>query len=459
MQQGQTIELEITNLADSGDGVGRYENMVVFVANTVPGDRITARIDHVKRKFTYATLLDIVEPSGDRVRSACIVADKCGGCQWQAVGYELQLQAKQNQVAQALRRIGGFTPELITQVLQPTLAAPEPLHYRNKATYPLAIAETGKVKAGYYRKGSHKLINLNQCPVQDQRLDPLLAGIKADLDRNVAELGWSIYQEKSHQGSLRHFSLRIGRSTGEILLTLISREKNLPGLEAQAEQWLATYPDLVGVVLNYNPQKTNAIFGAESICIAGRDYVSEKFADVVLRLRSDTFFQINTEQAEAILAIVQQNLNLQGNETLIDAYAGIGTFTLPLARQVNQVIAIEIQPQATEQAQINAQINQIDNISFYTGKAEELLPKLALDNDPQPQILLLDPPRKGCDRQLIDHLLTIHPAQIVYISCNPATLARDLHLLCDRGDYQLNLVQPIDMFAQTAHVEVVAFLN
>ncbi|AFY70538.1 23S rRNA m(5)U-1939 methyltransferase [Thalassoporum mexicanum PCC 7367] len=473
MQQGQTIELEITNLADSGDGVGRHENMAVFVANTVPGDRILARVSHVKRKFAHAILKEIITPSGDRVRPACIVADKCGGCQWQAVSYGAQLNAKQNQVVQALQRIGGFPADLIAQVLQPTLAAPESLHYRNKATYPLAIAPTGKVKAGYYQKGSHKLINLNQCPVQDARLDPLLAGIKIDLDHNIATQGWSIYQEKSHSGSLRHLSLRVGRSNGEVLLTLISTEKNLPGLQAQAEQWLATYPELVGVVLNYNPDRTNAIFGAESFCVAGQDYLTEKFADVMLRLRADTFFQIYTEQAEAILALIQRQLNLPSNQelTLVDAYAGIGTFTLPLAKQVAKAIAIEIQPQAIEQAKINGSINEINNLSFHTGKAEEILPLL----DIQPDILLLDPPRKGCDRQLIEHLLgnstqatqTTHqitsqpqlPHQIVYISCNPATLARDLKLLCDRGNYQINLVQPVDMFAQTAHVEVVAFLS
>jgi 23S rRNA (uracil1939-C5)-methyltransferase len=454
MLQGQTISLEISDLADSGDGVGRYEDFVVFVPNTVPGDRIEAKLVHIKANLAHAMLVQITEPSGDRIRPSCIVADKCGGCQWQAVSYTKQLAAKQNHAIQALHRIGGFSLAEIAAVMSPIIGAEAVLGYRNKATYPLAN-DLGRVKAGYYQKGSHKIVNLNQCPVQDSRLDPLLAGIKQDIQKQ----GWQIYDEQYHRGLLRHLSLRIGRHTGEILLTLISKEWDVPELSDQAAKWLEQYPQLVGVLLNHNPQRTNAIFGNETRCLAGRDYLEEVFAGVRFQLRADTFFQVYTEQAEAMLAVIQKQLNLQGTETLVDAYAGVGAMTLPLARQVKAAIALEIQPQATAQAQINAKLNQITNVEFHTGKVEQLLTQLELQTKQQPDVVLLDPPRKGCHADAIAYLRTHHPGRVVYVSCNPATLARDLKLLCGDRTYSLTHLQMLDFFPQTAHVESVAFLT
>jgi 23S rRNA (uracil1939-C5)-methyltransferase len=454
MLQGQTISLEISDLADSGDGVGRYEEFVVFVPNTVPGDRIEAKLVHVKANLAHAIIEQITEPSSDRIRPSCIVADKCGGCQWQAVSYDRQLAAKQNHAIQALHRIGGFALEEIAAVMSPIMGAEAVLGYRNKATYPLAN-DAGKVKAGYYQKGSHKIVNLNQCPVQDSRLDPLLAGIKQDIQQQ----GWQIYDEQYHRGLLRHLSLRIGRHTGEILLTLISKDWDVPELPEQAAQWLEKYPQLVGVLINHNPQRTNAIFGNETRCLAGRDYLEEVFAGVRFQLRSDTFFQVYTEQAEAMLGVIQKQLNLQGTEVLLDAYAGVGALTLPLARQVKAAIALEIQPQATAQAEINAQLNQITNVEFHTGKVEQLLTQLQLPTDRQPDVVLLDPPRKGCHSDAIAYLRDHHPSRVVYVSCNPATLARDLKLLCAEGTYAIAHLQMLDFFPQTAHVESVAFLE
>ncbi len=448
---GQIIDLEITDLSDGGDGVGRYEDFVVFVADTVPGDRITAKVSHAKSNLAHATLDKLVSASEHRVRPSCIVADKCGGCQWQTVDYAYQLQAKQNQVFQALQRIGGFEPAQIQTVLQPIIGAPTTLHYRNKSAYPLGISPDGKIKAGYYQKHSHKLVNLNQCPVQDERLDPLLVDVKGDIRKR----GWTIYDEKTHKGLLRHFSLRIGRHTGEILLTLVTKEWDVPKLDMQARLWLEQYPNLVGVLLNRNPERTNAIFGNETHCIAGRDYLEEEFAGLRFRLRGDTFFQVYTEQAEVMLSMIKRELQLQGTEILVDAYAGIGAFTLPLAKQVKQAIAIEVQSQATDQAKLNAEINRIQNVEFLTGTVEQVLPNLSVT----PDILLLDPPRKGCHKDVIAHILAHSPKRIVYVSCNPATLARDLKLLCADHHYHLTRLQPLDFFPQTAHVESVAFLS
>lgn len=445
-RQGELIEVTIADLSDTGDGVGRFDERVVFVPDTVPGDRAIVRLLHVKSQYAHGKLQQLLQPSPHRIRPSCIVADKCGGCQWQHIDYEYQLIAKQNQVVQALQRLGGFISPSVDAVLTTT----SPLGYRNKATYPLNLSATGQVQAGYYQKGSHQLVNLNQCPIQDPRLNPLLAQVKQDIQKR----GWQIYNEQRHQGQIRHLSLRIGRRTGEILLTLVVKDWNLSGIENQAQEWLQRYPQLVGVSLNLNRDRTNAIFGLETRCIAGVPYLREKFAGLEFQIRPDTFFQVYTETAEALLQVIQSELNLQGDEVLVDAYCGIGTLTLPLAKQVRQATGLELQPEAVQQAILNAQHNEIKNVTFQVGAVEKLLPKMGII----PDVVLLDPPRKGCDRTVINSLLQSKPQRIVYVSCKVATLARDLKLLCQDGVYTIQRIQPADFFPQTPHVEVAAFL-
>ncbi len=461
-QQGALVEVEIHDLSNSGDGVGRWGDRIVFVPDAVPGDRLLTRLVHVKPSYGNGKMQRIITASEHRIRPACIVADKCGGCQWQAVTYGQQLAAKHNQVVQALERIGGLEHPPVDSVL-----AAEPLGYRNKATYPLGRSpSTGQVQAGYYQKGSHKLVNLNQCPVQDERLNPLLADVKNDIQTR----GWSIYNETRHQGRLRHLSLRIGRHTGEMLLTLVSREADLDGLAEQAVEWLDRYPLLVGVMLNLNPHRTNAIFGDETHCIAGQPYLTEQFANLTFQIGATTFFQVNTEQAERLLMVMLDGLALTGTEVLLDAYCGIGTLTLPLADRVREAIAIESHAPSVEQARTNAAINGIANVTFHIGTVETVLPSLMTPSSPlHPSspplpsplfdVVVLDPPRKGCTSTVLDLLLALSPPRIVYVSCNPATLARDLKHLCRDGAYRLTRVQPVDLFPQTAHVECVAFLD
>ncbi|NES22107.1 MAG: 23S rRNA (uracil(1939)-C(5))-methyltransferase RlmD [Symploca sp. SIO3E6] len=445
-QQGQLVEVTITDLSDSGDGVGRLGSQVVFVPDTVTGDRALVRLLQVKPNYAKGKLHQLLEPSPHRIRPHCIVADKCGGCQWQHVAWDYQKLAKQNLVVQALERIGGFSSATVA----PILTAVDSLAYRNKATYPLKRSATGEIQAGYYQQGSHQVINLNQCPVQDSRLNPLLAQIKQD----IQQMGWSVYNEQRHQGKLRHLSLRIGRRTGEILLTLITTDCNLQNLTVQAQKWLKNYPQLVGVCINHNPHRTNVIFGDHTQCVVGKPYLKEEFAGLQFQLRPETFFQINTEAAETLFNVIVTQLALTGNEFLVDAYCGIGTFTLPLAQRVRQVVAIERQAASVEQAQQNTLLNGIANVKFQTGTVEKLLPQLSVT----PDLLLLDPPRKGCTSAVLKTILEISPARIIYLSCKPATLARDLKLLCQPGNYQLTYVQPADFFPQTAHVECAAFL-
>jgi 23S rRNA (uracil1939-C5)-methyltransferase len=454
-EQGQLVEVTITDLSDRGDGVGRSGQRVVFVPDTVTGDRVLVRLLHVKPQYAHGKVQELLQPSEHRLRPACIVADKCGGCQWQPVNYAYQQEAKRQLIQQALERIGKFAKPLI----YPMLPRTEPLGYRNKATYPLSLSATQQVQAGYYRKGTHQVVNLNQCPIQDPRLNPLLTDVKQDLQRGVEQQGWSIYQEETHQGLLRHLSFRIGRRTGEMLLTLVTTAWHLPGIQDQAQQWLQQYPQLVGVCLNRNGDRTNTIFGSDTRCLAGRPFLQEQFAGLTLEIRSTTFFQVYTEQAEALLEKIQDELQLQGTEWIVDAYCGIGTLTLPLAKQCELVVGIEVQQEAIEQAQQNATLNNIHNVEFQVGKVEQVLPALAQKYGKKPDVVILDPPRKGCDRLVLETLRAWQPSRIVYVSCNPATLARDLKLLCEHDLYELNAVQPADFFPQTSHVECAAFLT
>lgn len=466
-QQGEIITVTVDQLSNRGDGVGRWVdptdegegNRVVFVPDAVPGDRLQVRLVRVKPSYAHGKLLNIIEASPDRVKPSCIVADKCGGCQWQPVSYERQILAKHHEVCQSLERIGDFDASLVEPVVPS-----DQLHYRNKVTYPFGRSKaTEQVQTGYYQKGTHKLVNLNKCPVQDKQFNRFLANIKED----VHIRGWSLYDEKLHKYSLRHLALRIGRRTGEVLLTLVSRDQRLDGLTEQAEQWMQLYPNLVGVCLNVNYKRTNTIFGQDTFVVAGRGYVKEIFADIALNIHATTFFQVNTEQAETLLRLIQKKLALTGTEKIVDAYCGIGTLTLPLAHQADQVVGIESHPDSIAQALENAALNDIENVGFYEGKVEKLLPRLSelAPGVGIPDVVVLDPPRKGCDGTVLETLRSLLPPRIVYVSCNPATLARDLKILCsatpDSGQdlYQVDSVHPFDFFPQTSHVESVAFLS
>lgn len=445
-QQGEIIKLDITDLSNTGDGVGRWDNRVVFVPNTVPGDRMRVKLVKVKATHGFGIPAGIVTPSRDRVRPACIVADKCGGCQWQAVSYEAQLAAKHQLVTEALTRIGKLEGIRV----DPVVAAEQQLNYRNKATYPVVKSQVDTVKAGYYRRGSHTVVNLNQCPVQDSRLDPLLAEVKQDIQAR----GWKIYNEHHHKGHIKHLSLRVGQRTGQILLTLVSRSVKLKGLQAQAQEWMERYPEVVGVLVNLNWKKTNAIFGPETYSIAGQSYLEEEFAGLTFHIQSTTFFQVNTIQAERLLEEVQKELALTGEEVIVDAYCGVGTFTLPLAKRAKYCIGLESFTSSVTQAEKNAALNNIENASFVIGNVGETLPNV----ERSPDVVVMDPPRKGCDPLVLEALLVIKPLRIVYVSCNPATLARDLKVLCESGEYKISRIQPADFFPQTSHVECAAFL-
>lgn len=454
-QQGALVELTIADLADTGEGVGRWQGRAVFVPDAVPGDRLLVRLVHTKPNLARGQIQEILTASDDRVRPACIVADKCGGCEWQAVSYPAQLAAKQKQVEQALIRIGKFAPDQVAQIITPIIPAPAALAYRNKSTYPVAPGpEKGEIRAGYYRKGSHRLVNLNQCPVQDQRLDTLLGVVKAD----IAARGWPAYDEARHRGVIRHLSLRVGRQSGEQLLTIVATRADLPGAKEQAQAWRERFPELVGVSINVNAERNNVIFGKDTYCLDGREWLLERLDSVELAIRGDTFFQVNTEQTATAIGLLREALHLSERERVIDAYCGVGTLVLPLANQLEWAIGLEVQPEAVGQATNNARRNGIDNVEFRAGSVESTLMTAAQDLR-RVDVVLLDPPRRGCDRSVIESLRSIVPDRIAYMSCKPSSLCRDLALLCEDGLYTIDRVHPLDFFPQTPHVESLAILH
>lgn len=442
--QGELVTVEITALAAGGDGIARLpDGRVLFVGDAVPGDRAEVRLVHLKKDCAFGQVRRVLEASPERVTPACPVADRCGSCQWQAVAYPAQLTAKRSQVQDALVHLGGFEDVPVG----PVIAQVRPLGYRNKSTFPVGCNRRGEVVIGYYRKDSHQIVPLAACPVQDERLDPLLAAV-GDCIRTY---GWSIYAEKPHRGLIRHVSLRVGERTGQMLLTFVINGEQLPGIEAAAAHLQEAFPALMGVCVNTNRRRGNTIFGPETRCVAGQGFIEDELEGFRFRIESTTFFQICTSQAERLARLVVEAAAATAQMRVIDAYCGIGTLSLPLARSAHQVIGIESHPRSVEQARINARANNVTNCQFQLGAVEQCLPGLAAD------ILVLDPPRKGCDPAVIETILRLAPLRVVYVSCNPATLARDLRLLV-QGGYQLQRVQPVDMFAQTHHIESVATL-
>ncbi|MFN9644832.1 MAG: 23S rRNA (uracil(1939)-C(5))-methyltransferase RlmD [Cyanobacteriota bacterium] len=436
--------LRIDDLTKEGIGLGRLDGQVILVAGALPGDRVQVRLTHRARRHAVATLVALLDPSPDRRRPPCILADHCGGCTLQALDDPAQVRWKQRLVDQTLQRVGG-----VTTAARPLLTAPEPLGYRNRAVIPLERDGQGRLRAGYYRRGSHQIVNMNRCPVLDPRLDAMIAPLKADLEAS----GWPV--DRHGAAGLRHLALRIGRRRGERLLTLVASHGNLPGLADWAASWMERWPDLVGVTLNLQPQPDNRLFGPRNHTICGRDWLLESFAGVDLRIGPDTFFQVCETQAERVVALLLDALGPPRGR-LVEGYCGIGTFSLPLARAGWSVWGIESHAGAVELARANALGNGLaDRSTFVVGDvAQELEVALA---EPAAAVLV-DPPRKGLDGEVVGTLVRHRPPLVAYLSCDPATLARDLARLRDAGGYDIRDVQPLDFFPNTSHVETLALL-
>jgi len=445
----QTLWIE--DLTREGVGLGRLEGQVILVEGAVPGDRVEVRLVHQARRHAVAKLVRLLEGSPDRRRPPCILADRCGGCTLQALSDPAQQRWKEQTVVETIQRIGRMP-----QAIRPLLAAPEALGYRNRAVIPLERDPKGKLRAGYYRRGSHQIVNMNRCPVLDPRLDAMIAPLKADLEAS----GWPVDRHGaagSPGAGLRHLALRIGPRRGERLLSLIASHADLPGLAPLADRWMARWPEVVGVSLNLQPLGDNRLFGPDTHTITGRDWLLEPFAGVELQIGSDTFFQVYSAQAERVVDLLRQALG-QPRGLIVEGYCGIGTFSLPLAQWGWSVLGIEHHPRTVELAQANANRNGLgERCRFQQGDVAQLLDQ-ALGED-RPTAVLLDPPRKGLQEPVVASLLQHLPPLILYLSCDTATLARDLGRFCSQGEYQISSVQPLDFFPNTSHVECLTVLQ
>jgi len=450
LQVGEQVELHIDDLTRDGQGVGRHGAQVVFVAEALPGDRLQARIVHRGRRHLQATLVHLLEPSPQRRKPPCILASSCGGCSLQPLAAEAQLAWKERQVAENLRRLAGLDP-----LVRPILGGERSgLGYRNRALIPLERREDGSLRAGYYRRGSHRIVNLNHCPVLDPRLDALIAPLKQDLEAS----DWPVDRHLEQEGGLRHLGLRIGHHSGEVLITMVSSHADLPGLEHLAAAWQQRWPEVVGVGLNLQPLASNLLLGPDTQVVRGRRTLLEQFAGLDLEIAADTFFQVHTTQAERVVPLLQEALATTADGLLLDAYCGIGTYSLPLAAAGWQVLGLELQAAAVALAEANAQRNGlVERCRFLAAD----VPQVLAQHLPAAQALFVDPPRKGLDPTSLAAILAAPPQRLAYLSCDPATLARDLGQLChpESGPYALRWVQPLDFFPNTSHVETLAALE
>jgi 23S rRNA (uracil1939-C5)-methyltransferase len=451
LRVGQLLDSTVRDLSHDGRGVVPIEGGVAFVTGALPGDRVRLRLEHRARRQWQARLEEVLEPSPQRCQPACLLADRCGGCTLQHLEQQGQQRWKRQKVVEALQRIAHI-PQA-EELVAPLLSAGDGLGYRNRATLPLERRDDGSLRAGYYRTGSHRLVNVNHCPVLDPRLDSLLNPLKHDLETS----GWPVDRHLQAEGGLRHLGLRLGHHSGELLVTLVSSHPELPGLERWAERWLERWPDLVGVCLNLQDRATNVLFGPHTQVVAGRGWIEERFVGQSLTVGADTFFQVNTPMAERVVPLMLTALQGQDPGLVVDAYCGIGTFSLPLAAAGWQVLGIELASASVERARLNAERNHLgQQCRFEEGAVG---PALAAHLG-EAVALLVDPPRKGLDPTALAAILEAPPARLLYLSCDPATLARDLAALAGaEGPYRLNSVQPLDFFPQTSHVEVLVSLE
>lgn len=447
---GLTIEVEAVDLDRDGKGVARWNNWVIVVPGLLPGERAKVQLQQRQRSRWLSRRVESVTVSRDRRRPPCILANDCGGCTLQHLDDPAQTRWKAQQIQQTMQRIGGIDHAPAEPLIDPTRF----LGYRNRALIPLKRDQNGTLKAGYFRPRSHKIVNLNHCPVLDPRLDQLVEPIKCDLDAT----GWPADHDLIDAKGLRHLGLRLGHGSGDVLITLISSHTQLPGLERLAQTWLKRWPAVKGVCLNLQPTGNNLVLGKTTHCIAGQPTIEEQFCGIKLSLSSTTFVQVNTPQAERIVQqLTGWLLAHQPGAKVVDAYCGVGTIALPLARAGFNVQGLELNPDSVEQARLNAMHNGLSSsCAFQAGDVAELLGS----HLGACQALVLDPPRRGLDGRVVESILEQPPVDLAYLSCDPATQARDLKaLMPPAGPYRLEALQPIDFFPQTTHLESLALLK
>ena len=454
MQKNDELILKIEDMGVDGAGIGKSDGMTFFVKDAVIGDVVRAKIIKLKKTYGYARLMELLEASADRVEPNCPYYRQCGGCQIQALSYEKQLEFKENKVRNNLERIGGFTKI----PMEPIVGMDEPYHYRNKAQFPVGTDKEGHIVTGFYAGRTHTIIPNRDCalglPVNREILDIVIDFME--------KYHISTYDEKTGKGLVRNVLIRCGFSSQEKMVCLIINGKSLPHGEKLVEA-LRKIDGMTSISLNCNTERTNVILGHKTIVLWGQEYITDQIGDISYEISPVSFYQVNPVQTERLYGLALEYADLHGEETVWDLYCGIGTISLFLAQKAKQVYGVEIIPQAIENAKRNAVKNGIENAEFFVGKSEEVLPEFyekeaAAGRKAYADVIVVDPPRKGCDEKLLDTIVKMAPDRVVYVSCDSATLARDLKILCEQG-YELKRVRAVDQFCHTVHTEAVCCLH
>lgn len=448
VNQNDRLIVHIEDLTHDGSGVGKVEGYPLFIPGTLPGEEVEVKVSKTLKNYGFAKLLNIITPSPDRIEGPCHVYPECGGCQIQHLTYDAQLKQKQKTVRDAIDRIAKL-PDV---PVHPVLGMEDPWRYRNKSQIPFS-ERNSQVVAGFYRSKTHHIVDTDICLIQNEEADELMAMLK----REIQILGIDAYDEHKNKGFLRHLVVRKAHATGELMVVLVTTRRKFPESEQMIKAIQRVVPNVTSIMQNVNSQKTNVIFGDHTLCLFGRDVIIDSIGGIDFEISARSFYQVNPIQTETLYNQALKYAQLTGTETVIDAYCGIGTISLFLAKQAKEVYGVEIVPQAIEDAKRNAALNGIDNAHFETGASEDVIPNWYKEGKTF-DVLVVDPPRKGCDEKLLDTILKYKPGRIVYVSCNPATLARDLRILED-GGYKTQEVQPVDMFPHSTHIEAVAWLE
>lgn len=459
MQKNDLVTVKIEDIGVNGEGIGKVNGYTLFIKDAVIGDLAEAKVTKAKKNYGYARLMRVLEPSADRIEPKCRFARECGGCQIQEMSYERQLEFKQKKVMGNLERIGGFPPELLTEVCEPVVGMDQPFHYRNKAQFPFGTDKNGQPVTGFYAGRTHHIIANTDCAlgvlVNKEILEIVLAFLKK----------YQIlpYDEKTGKGLLRHVLLRYGFTTKEIMVCFVINGKGIPHADALVQE-LIKLEGMTSITFSVNRDRTNVIMGETYEVLWGKPFITDFIGTVRYQISPLSFYQVNPVQTEKLYRLVLEYADLKGKETVWDLYCGIGTISLFLAQRAKQVYGVEIVPQAIEDARQNAEINGMKNVEFYVGKAEDVLPKFyeqyatdTLQGRRYADVIVVDPPRKGCDGSLLKVMEEMQPEKIVYVSCDSATLARDLKYLCE-SSYEIKKVRVVDQFPMSVHTETICKL-
>jgi len=455
------LQITITDQGTNGEGIGKVDGYTLFVKDTVIGDECLVKVIKAKKNYGFARLIEVIKPSEYRVEPRCKVARSCGGCQLQAMSYAKQLEFKSNKVLNNLKRIGGI--DLSNVEVEPIIGMDEPFFYRNKAQFPVGRNKDGEICYGFYAGRTHSIIENDGCDLS-LRVDGknVCKDIMDIVIRFMNDYGIEPYDEKTRHGLVRHVLIRIGHKTKQIMVCLVVNGNELPHSNELVGR-LSGINNMATVAVNINKEAGNVIMGLNTNTLAGPGFIEDYIGDVKFRISPLSFFQVNPTQTEKLYGKALEYAGLTGKETVWDMYCGIGTISLFLAQSAGKVMGVEIVPDAIEDAKLNARLNGIENAEFMCGAAEKVVPEFFEKNSRgedlcKPDVVVVDPPRKGCDSKLLETIVLMNPKSIVYVSCDSATLARDIAWL-EANNYSLKKITPCDMFSQTIHVETVALLS